>query len=193
MPARLAAADLVVCRAGSGTCFELAATGRPAVMIPSLVTTGGQQVANAERVAAVGGAVVVRDDELDADRLVHEVDALLADPDRLAEMSARIRSLGAPGAATRVAELVEQHGRAPVTRGAATLLDLTPPRRIHVVNVGGAGMSAIATVLAQMGHDVTGTDDKRDAVPRRRCAALGVDVVVGDQRTRRAADGRRRW
>ena len=111
MPAQMARADLVVCRAGSGTCFELAATGLPAVIVPSLVTTGGQQVANAERLAAVGGAVVVRDDELDADRLVSEVDALLAAPDRLAQMSARVRSLAAPHAAVRVAEIVEQHGR----------------------------------------------------------------------------------
>ena len=112
MPDQLALADLVVCRAGSGTCFELAATGRPAVIVPSLVTTGGQQVANAERVAAAGGAVVVRDDELDADRLVAEVDALLADPDRLHQMSRRISALRAPDAAGRVAALVEQHGRA---------------------------------------------------------------------------------
>ena len=111
MPAQLARADLVVCRAGSGTCFELAATGRPAVMIPSLVTTGGQQVANAERVAALGGAVVVRDDELDAERLVAEVDTLLADPARLTSMSERISALAAPDAADRVADLVERHGR----------------------------------------------------------------------------------
>lgn len=111
MPARMASADLVVCRAGSGTCFELAATARPAVIIPSLVTTGGQQVANAERVAAHGAAVVVRDDELDAERLVREVDALVADPDRLAAMSARMVDLAAPRAADRVADLVEEHGR----------------------------------------------------------------------------------
>jgi UDP-N-acetylglucosamine--N-acetylmuramyl-(pentapeptide) pyrophosphoryl-undecaprenol N-acetylglucosamine transferase len=112
MPAQLARADLVVCRGGSGTLFELAATGRPAIIVPSLVTTGGQQVANAERVAATGGAVVVRDDELDGDRLVDEVDALLADSGRLAHMSERVASLAAPDAAARVAELVEEHGRA---------------------------------------------------------------------------------
>jgi undecaprenyldiphospho-muramoylpentapeptide beta-N-acetylglucosaminyltransferase len=112
MPTQLARADLVVCRAGSGTLFELAATGRPAVIVPSLVTTGGQQVANAERVAAVGGAVVVRDDELDGSRLVSEVDALLSDPARLEEMSARIRALATPDAADRVAALAEEHARA---------------------------------------------------------------------------------
>ena len=111
MPGQMGRSDLVVCRAGSGTCFELAATGLPAVMIPSLVTTGGQQVANAERVAAVGGAVVVRDDELDAHRLVSEVDALLADPARLRTMAERMAGLAAPDAADRVADLAEQHGR----------------------------------------------------------------------------------
>lgn len=112
MPDRLAAADLVVCRAGSGTCFELAATGRPSVIVPSLVTTGGQQVANAERVAALGGAVVIRDDELTAERLVAEVDTLLAAPEQLAAMATAVRTLAAPDAADRVADLVESHSRA---------------------------------------------------------------------------------
>jgi UDP-N-acetylglucosamine--N-acetylmuramyl-(pentapeptide) pyrophosphoryl-undecaprenol N-acetylglucosamine transferase len=112
MPYQLSRADLVVCRAGSGTCFELAATGRPSVIVPSLVTTGGQQLANAERMAAAGAAVVIRDDQLDADRLIQEVDALLADPARLDEMSRRVRALATPDAADRVVDLVEQHGRA---------------------------------------------------------------------------------
>ncbi|MDZ7673658.1 MAG: undecaprenyldiphospho-muramoylpentapeptide beta-N-acetylglucosaminyltransferase [Acidimicrobiales bacterium] len=111
MPGQLARADLVVCRAGSGTCFELAATGRPAVIVPSLVTTGGQQVANAERVAATGGAVVIRDDELDGDRLAAEVEALLTDRERLSSMSAAMSSLAAPDAAARVADLAERHVR----------------------------------------------------------------------------------
>jgi UDP-N-acetylmuramate--alanine ligase len=57
--------------------------------------------------------------------------------------------------------------------------DLGVPRRVHVVNVGGAGMSAIATVLAQMGHEVSGTDanDTPFLEPLRR---IGVDVEIGD-------------
>lgn len=111
MPGQLARADLVVCRAGSGTCFELAATARPAVMIPSLVTTGGQQIANAERVAAVGGAVVIRDDEFDGARLVTVVDELLEDRARLEQMSRQMGSLATPDAAAGVADLVDRHGR----------------------------------------------------------------------------------
>ena len=58
------------------------------------------------------------------------------------------------------------------------LLDLSVPRRVHVVGVGGAGMSAIAEVLAAMGHDVTGSDLKPSA-GLERLEALGVAVTVG--------------
>jgi UDP-N-acetylmuramate--alanine ligase len=57
-------------------------------------------------------------------------------------------------------------------------LDLTEPHRVHIVGVGGAGMSAIATVLASMGHTVTGSDLK-DSPGLERLRALGIDVVVG--------------
>lgn len=60
----------------------------------------------------------------------------------------------------------------------ARSIDLAAPRRIHVVNVGGAGMSAIATVLAQMGHQVTGVDD-RDTPFLAPLRDLGVGVSVG--------------
>src|SRR4029079_2246739 len=59
-------------------------------------------------------------------------------------------------------------------------LDLTQPRRVHIVGVAGAGMSAIALVLARMGHSVSGSDIKRAAV-LERLAAAGVDVHVGNR------------
>jgi UDP-N-acetylmuramate--alanine ligase len=68
------------------------------------------------------------------------------------------------------------HG-APETRGAGAL-DLGRPRRIHVIGVGGAGMSAIATVLARMGHDVSGSD-LRDGPVLARLRASGVRASAG--------------
>ena len=59
-----------------------------------------------------------------------------------------------------------------------TALDLTTPQRVHVVGVGGAGMSAIATVLAAMGHRVSGSD-LRSSPGLERLRAAGVEVVVG--------------
>jgi UDP-N-acetylmuramate--alanine ligase len=69
-----------------------------------------------------------------------------------------------------------------VTHDAAVpaLLDLSRPRRVHVVGVAGAGMSAIALVLARMGHTVSGSDIKSAAV-LERLAAAGVDVHVGNR------------
>lgn len=111
MPRALAAADIAVCRSGSGTCFELAAVGLPAVLVPSPVVTGDHQRANARHLAQAGGAVVVEDAELDGARLAAELDAVLGAPDRLAALAAGVRTLARPDAADAVAALAEQHAR----------------------------------------------------------------------------------
>jgi undecaprenyldiphospho-muramoylpentapeptide beta-N-acetylglucosaminyltransferase len=111
MPSALAAADLVVCRAGSSTIFELAAVGVPAVLVPSPHVTGDHQRANAEHVTAAGGAVVVPDAELDGDRLAAVVDALLSDEARLAALRAGVRTLARPDAADAIAAVAERHAR----------------------------------------------------------------------------------
>ncbi len=111
MPTSLAAADLVVCRAGSSTSFELLAAGLPAVLVPSPFVTADHQTANARHLEQAGAAVVVPDAQLDGERLTREVDALLADPGRLAEMARAARAAAAPSAAADIAALVEAHAR----------------------------------------------------------------------------------
>jgi UDP-N-acetylglucosamine--N-acetylmuramyl-(pentapeptide) pyrophosphoryl-undecaprenol N-acetylglucosamine transferase len=108
----MAAADLAVCRSGSSTCFELAAVGLPAVLVPSPNVTDDHQTANALQVEAAGGAVVIADAELDGGRLTTEVDALLAEPERLDRLAAGLRGFARRDAAERVADLVEEHARA---------------------------------------------------------------------------------
>jgi undecaprenyldiphospho-muramoylpentapeptide beta-N-acetylglucosaminyltransferase len=111
MPTSLAAADLVVCRSGSSTSFELLAAGLPAVLVPSPHVTADHQTANARHLEWQGAAVVVPDAELDGDRLVAEVDALLADPRRLSAMAAAARAGARPDAADAIAALAEEHAR----------------------------------------------------------------------------------
>ncbi len=111
MPTSLAAADLVVCRSGSSTSFELLAAGLPAVLVPSPHVTADHQTANARHLERAGAAVVVPDAELDGARLVAEVDALLADPRQLAAMAAAARAAARPDAADAIAALVEEHAR----------------------------------------------------------------------------------
>ena len=105
------AADLVLSRAGATTVAELAAVGVPAVLVPLPNAPGDHQTANALRLQAAGGAVLVADGELDATRLVAEVDALLEDSDRLESMAGAARSLARPDAARAVVDLLESCAR----------------------------------------------------------------------------------
>lgn len=106
----LAACDLVVGRSG-GSVFEVAAAGRPALLVPYPHATADHQSANAEWMRAGGAAAVIADAELDADRLAAEVEAALGRPERLAEMAAAARALARPDAARVVAEEVLEAAR----------------------------------------------------------------------------------
>ena len=107
----LLASDLVVARAG-GSIFEIAAHGRPAVLIPYPYATADHQSANARYMERAGAAVVVPDSELTPARLGQEVGKLLADPSRLAAMAHASASLARPGAAQQIAaEVLAAAGR----------------------------------------------------------------------------------
>ncbi len=102
-----AVADLVVCRAGSSTLAELAALGKPAVLVPSPNVTDNHQEANARGVERVGGAKVLLEAGFDADRAAADVLALLADRGALLRMGDAQRTLGRTDAAERVAGLLD--------------------------------------------------------------------------------------
>ena len=104
--AALAAADLVVSR-GGGSVWEIAAAGKPAVLVPYPHATADHQSKNARYFERAGGAVIVPDDEA-AERVPRIVAELLADPARLAAMAEAMRKAAKPDAAERIAdELVE--------------------------------------------------------------------------------------
>jgi UDP-N-acetylglucosamine--N-acetylmuramyl-(pentapeptide) pyrophosphoryl-undecaprenol N-acetylglucosamine transferase len=98
--AALSAVDLVVARAG-GSVWEIAAAGKPALLVPYPEAAADHQTANARYFERGGGAVVVSETELDLERQVGE---LLADEERLERMSNAMRSLARPDAADVVAE-----------------------------------------------------------------------------------------
>jgi UDP-N-acetylglucosamine--N-acetylmuramyl-(pentapeptide) pyrophosphoryl-undecaprenol N-acetylglucosamine transferase len=99
----LLASDLVVARAG-GSIFEIAAHGRPAVLIPYPYATAGHQTANAQFMAAAGAAVVIPDEELTGPRLAQEVGSILADRGKLALMGRASAALAKPDAAREIAD-----------------------------------------------------------------------------------------
>lgn len=108
----LAASDLVLARAG-GSIFEIAAAGRPAILVPYPHAAARHQHANAEWMVAGGAAVALEDSELEPARLRQLAAGLLGDPARLAEMGAASARLARPDAADRVAdELIAAIGQA---------------------------------------------------------------------------------
>lgn len=111
MPLALAAADVGVFRSGSSMCFEVAAAGLPAILVPSPFVTGDHQTGNARWLADAGGAVLLPDAELTPERLADELDALLDDPERRVAMGEASRHLARPDAADAIADLVEANAR----------------------------------------------------------------------------------
>jgi UDP-N-acetylglucosamine--N-acetylmuramyl-(pentapeptide) pyrophosphoryl-undecaprenol N-acetylglucosamine transferase len=107
----LAACDLVLGRSG-GSIFEVAAAGRPAVLVPYPHATADHQSANAAWMADAGAATVVEDAEMNAARLAAEVGLLLGDEARLTAMSAASAALAKPDAARRIADEVLSAARA---------------------------------------------------------------------------------
>ena len=106
--AALSAADLVVARAG-GSIWEVAAAGRPALLVPYPHATADHQAKNAAYFAEGGGAVVVAESDLD---LRPQVESLLADPQRLEQMAGAMSALARPDAAEVIAEELMALGRA---------------------------------------------------------------------------------
>ncbi len=98
----LCASDLVVARAG-GSVFEIAAAGRPAILVPYPHASADHQTENARWMERAGAAVVIADAELSAERLSREVGALLTDRERLAGMARASEGLARPDAAREVA------------------------------------------------------------------------------------------
>jgi len=106
MPQVMAAADLVMCRAGASTLAELTYMGKPVILVPSPNVTNNHQEKNARVVESAGGAQVLLEGEFDAQLLLETVKTLLLDGEHLAHMSEAMKSLAVPDAAERITGLV---------------------------------------------------------------------------------------
>ena len=106
LPARLAANHLVISRSGAGTVAELAAIGRPSILVPLPGAIDQDQFANAGVLSEAGGALRIAQAEFTPDRLATEISALAAEPARLAAMASAARGAGRLDAAERLADLV---------------------------------------------------------------------------------------
>jgi UDP-N-acetylglucosamine--N-acetylmuramyl-(pentapeptide) pyrophosphoryl-undecaprenol N-acetylglucosamine transferase len=108
MPAAFAQADLIVCRSGAGAVSELAAAGKPSILVPFPFAADDHQTRNAEAFERGGAARLIADSELTGERLYQTVAELARDPARLAQMGEATRQFARPGAAERAAGLLEE-------------------------------------------------------------------------------------
>src|SRR5579872_1300443 len=107
MPRAFQNADLVICRAGAGAVSELAAAGKPSILVPLPHAADQHQLRNAEAFDKAGAAVLVLDKEMDGGRLFEEVAKLNAQPELLKRMGERARTFAHPDAARRAADVLE--------------------------------------------------------------------------------------
>ena len=108
MPTVMAAADVVISRAGASTCNEIAASGTPCVLIPSPNVTDNHQEKNARAMEKPGGAVVVLEKECTAQRIFEEIKAIVEDSGRSDAMAKALHSMVVPDSAERVCGIMEQ-------------------------------------------------------------------------------------
>ena len=108
MPTVMAAADVVIGRAGSATCNEIAAAGTPCILIPSPNVTNNHQEKNARVLEEAGGAVVVLEKDCSPEKMYELVTALLAEESRRQEMTKALHSLVKSDSAQRICDIVEE-------------------------------------------------------------------------------------
>ncbi len=107
MPAQFGRAHMVMSRSGASTVAELAAAGKPALLVPFAAATDEHQKRNAEAMVNAGAAMMLQEQELDIPgKLVDTLSGLLNSPERLAQMSSAARKQAHPLAAERIAKLL---------------------------------------------------------------------------------------
>ena len=120
VPARLAEAQLVVCRAGALTVAEICAAGRPSVLVPLPSAAADHQTVNAKALVAEGAAELVPDAELDGERLAGILRGFVEQRGALESMAAAARTQARPDAVARIVDLAEDARGGGLTRGVAS-------------------------------------------------------------------------
>ncbi|MEL7480963.1 MAG: undecaprenyldiphospho-muramoylpentapeptide beta-N-acetylglucosaminyltransferase [Pseudomonadota bacterium] len=108
MPAQLAAAHLIIARSGAGTVSEIAAVGRPSILIPLAIAMDDHQAANAAALVDAGAADMLREDEASAAKIAELITNRLSDLEQLRTRAAAALAVGRPKAAASLADLAER-------------------------------------------------------------------------------------
>jgi len=108
MPTAMAAADIVIGRAGASSCNEVAVTGVPSILIPSPNVTANHQEKNAMALASNGAAVVILEKDCTAEAVMQKITELLADQKAYSDMQKALMDMAVPDCAERICNLMEE-------------------------------------------------------------------------------------
>ena len=108
MPTMMAAADIIISRAGAASCNEIAASGTPCILIPSPNVTDNHQEKNARALSDNGAAVLMLEKDCTAQALMDEISALLEDSDRRAKMALALQKMCVLDSAERLCDIIAQ-------------------------------------------------------------------------------------
>ena len=185
MPRAFAEADLVVSRAGMGAVSELAAAGKPSILVPLPTASDQHQLRNAEAFEKAGAARLVLDAEMTGARLVEEVMRLGRGIRGCSRKWARrrapspTRSGPAGGRDSGIACVGDQAIDKTLRKPKQYNIEMFfKPQPVHFVGIGGIGMSGLAEVLLELGYRVSGSDLKLSPATER-LAARGAVIFEG--------------
>ena len=168
------ASDLVVARAGASTIAELSTIGIASVLVPWSGAAEDHQTANAKWLDDLGGSLVINERKSANNEIADQIIDLIDDQAKLRVLANAAWLAGKQHRESTLTELIfsvaGQKGRQHI--------DLREPKRVHIVGVGGPGMSAVATVLVEMGHQVSGSDIRRSELTTR-LENLGITINIG--------------
>jgi UDP-N-acetylglucosamine--N-acetylmuramyl-(pentapeptide) pyrophosphoryl-undecaprenol N-acetylglucosamine transferase len=108
VPDRIAAAQLVISRAGASSVSDLSVIGRPSILVPYAAATGDHQTANARALVEAGAAILIPEPQFTPEALAAQIAAVLQQPDDAARMAAGALQLGRPDATDRLVDLIEK-------------------------------------------------------------------------------------
>lgn len=170
------ASDLVVARAGASTVAEVSTIGIASVLVPWRGAAEDHQTANANWLGDIDGAIVVDETQTSNVLMAAKIISLVDDQNKLHLLALAARKAGTQHRETTLAGLIFG-----VASQKNKVLNLRKPQRIHIVGVGGPGMSAVATVLAEMGHQVSGSDIRQSDLTAR-LTNVGITINIGHDR-----------
>ncbi len=108
MADQMAAADLVICRAGAGTCAEIAALGTPSILVPYPYAKGDHQTKNAAQLVQAGAAILIPDAQLNGQDLRNRLEDLFQSETKLQKMAQAAKSLSQPDAAAIIVREIQE-------------------------------------------------------------------------------------